>query len=98
MSESPFQQYGNMLAHTNYYRLKNKHSNRYLVIGTFNYFVTAAVANTAMDYFKFDPLEDGRYDIVNKFNRRPRSLGRDESVVSSNYPQYLTVKQCIEQK
>uniref|UniRef100_D1FQ46 Erythema protein SVEP-1 n=1 Tax=Simulium nigrimanum TaxID=683695 RepID=D1FQ46_SIMNI len=79
-----------------YFKLKNKHSNRYAVIGTFDYLLTADDAVRAMDHFKFVSDGAGKYDIVNKINQHPESQGKNLSVKKSAAAQHFTVQSCQE--
>jgi Ricin-type beta-trefoil lectin domain-like len=77
-----------------YFKLKNKHSNRYLAIDDFNYFKTDNVAIKNMHHYKFDRQNDGKYEIYNKDGKRLRSYGHGWCMVTSKSAHYFTVKQC----
>uniref|UniRef100_F5GTL3 Erythema protein SVEP n=1 Tax=Simulium guianense TaxID=445764 RepID=F5GTL3_SIMGU len=79
-----------------FYKLKNKHSGRYVVIGTFDYFLTAGDAVRAMDHFKFVADAEGKYDIVNKINQHLEPQGKNYSAKKSGSVQHLTVQACSE--
>jgi hypothetical protein len=77
-----------------YFKLKNKHSNRYLVIGTWDYLLTAGDAVRAMDHFKFERKPDGKYDIYNKVKQRPYSRGLEWCLKWTRSSQQFTVQHC----
>nr|ACH56882.1 erythema protein SVEP-5 [Simulium vittatum] len=79
-----------------YFKLKNKFSGRYLVYGTFDYFLTAGAAVRAMDHFKFTADGTGKYDISSKANGHPRSRGKNWGVMKDGVEHYFTVENCQE--
>uniref|UniRef100_F5GTZ7 Erythema protein SVEP n=1 Tax=Simulium guianense TaxID=445764 RepID=F5GTZ7_SIMGU len=78
-----------------FYKLKNKHSGRYMVMGVADYLLTANGNDVKpRDYFKFVDDGTGKFDIVNNVNGRPSSEGLNKDVRKSTTAQHFTVKNC----
>uniref|UniRef100_F5GTL1 Erythema protein n=1 Tax=Simulium guianense TaxID=445764 RepID=F5GTL1_SIMGU len=78
-----------------FYKLKNKHSGRYMVMGVADYLLTANGNDVKpRDYFKFVDDGTGKFDIVNNVNGRPSSEGPNKDVRKSTKEQHFTVKNC----
>jgi Ricin-type beta-trefoil lectin domain-like len=77
-----------------FYKLKNKHSQRYLVYGTMGDFHTATSANRPMDHFEFKENGKGGFIIYSKTGKRPKSRGHEYGVSTYGAPNSFSVKQC----
>uniref|UniRef100_F5GTZ5 Erythema protein n=1 Tax=Simulium guianense TaxID=445764 RepID=F5GTZ5_SIMGU len=78
-----------------FYKLKNKHSGRYMVMGVADYLLTANGNDVKpRDHFKFVADGAGKFDIVNNVNGRPSSEGLNKDVRKSTTQQHFTVKNC----
>uniref|UniRef100_D1FPV9 Erythema protein SVEP-6 n=1 Tax=Simulium nigrimanum TaxID=683695 RepID=D1FPV9_SIMNI len=77
-----------------YYKLKNKHSNRYMIIGSLGNMITDAKAGRDMDAFKFVPVEKDLYDIVNNKNKHPSRNWNNSYLKWSSSQQKFTIKKC----
>uniref|UniRef100_D1FQ15 Erythema protein n=1 Tax=Simulium nigrimanum TaxID=683695 RepID=D1FQ15_SIMNI len=79
-----------------FYRLKNEHSNRYLILGDRYPITYHAPSIRATDHFKFVPDGNGTYDIVSRGNMHLQSQGLDYAVATSPNKQVFSVKKCQE--
>uniref|UniRef100_F5GTZ3 Erythema protein n=1 Tax=Simulium guianense TaxID=445764 RepID=F5GTZ3_SIMGU len=78
-----------------FYKLKNKQSGRYMVMGVADYLLTANGNDVRQrDHFKFVADGTGKFDIVNNVNGRPSSEGLNKDVRKSTTQQHFTVKNC----
>uniref|UniRef100_F5GTZ2 Erythema protein n=1 Tax=Simulium guianense TaxID=445764 RepID=F5GTZ2_SIMGU len=78
-----------------FYKLKNKQSGRYMVMGVADYLLTANGNDVRQrDHFKFVADGAGKFDIVNNVNGRPSSEGLNKDVRKSTKEQHFTVKNC----
>uniref|UniRef100_D1FPS6 Erythema protein SVEP-2 n=1 Tax=Simulium nigrimanum TaxID=683695 RepID=D1FPS6_SIMNI len=77
-----------------FYKLKNKHSNRRLAIGAYDFLLTASDEIRMMDHFKFRPDGAGKFDIISRGNLHLKIHGEDNSVKQSTDQQHWTVEKC----